>query len=81
LIGGDVATVTEHPINPTEPTTSSRADLDVTIRVCPAIDWRNIPPEAADDSDIVDRCYHQVVTTMQLALDELTAQRRLPVIG
>lgn len=53
----------------------------ITICICPPMEWDDLPSAAADDREVVDACYEEVVTTMQLALDGLAAARRFPVIG
>jgi 1-acyl-sn-glycerol-3-phosphate acyltransferase len=48
----------------------------VTVQLCDPIDWRGRhPPEAADDDDVVNACYQEVVTAMQSTLDDLAAER------
>ena len=54
----------------------------ITTELLPPIDWSTrYGPEAADDDDIVQACYDELVTTMQDALDRLAAERRFPIIG
>jgi len=53
----------------------------VTIQLCPPIDWRHLPSDAADDPTVIDQCYEEVVSTMQHTLNDLAARRRLPVLG
>lgn len=38
-------------------------------------------PEAADDDEIVQRCYTELTDTMQATLDRLATERRYPVLG
>lgn len=45
----------------------------VKIKLLPPIDLR-LPPEAADDPDVVARAYQQVIEVMQAGLDELVAR-------
>ncbi len=49
----------------------------ITVRVLPAIDLRDRLGSEPD----VDDCYELVTETMQKALDELSADRTLPVLG
>lgn len=53
----------------------------ITTRVLPAIDWSHLGPDAADDPAVVERCYDEVVATMQATLDELAARRPYPVLS
>lgn len=54
----------------------------VTVELLEPVDWSSrYGPEAADDSDVVRRCYDELTETMQAALDRLAAERHLPVIG
>lgn len=52
----------------------------VTARVCEPIDWRHLGPDAADDPEIVQRCYEEVLGRMQANLDELVDQLPHPVL-
>jgi 1-acyl-sn-glycerol-3-phosphate acyltransferase len=52
----------------------------VTVRVCEPIDWSAFGPEAADDPDIVRRCYEEILGRMQHNLDELVAELPHPVL-
>jgi 1-acyl-sn-glycerol-3-phosphate acyltransferase len=48
----------------------------VTVQLCPPIDWRDrYSPDAADNDDVVAACYDEVVTTMQRVLDDLATER------
>ena len=51
----------------------------VTSRVCEPIDWSDLGPEAADDPEIVARCYEEAYDRMQSNLDELVAAVPHPV--
>jgi len=42
----------------------------------PAISWPELPIAAADSPEIVDRCYREVETAMQAAMDRLSRDRR-----
>lgn len=52
----------------------------VHVRVLEPLDWSGYGPEAADDPDIVEACYRQVVDTMQHELDTLAADLPHPVV-
>lgn len=51
----------------------------VTARVGEPIDWSDLGPEAADDPEVVQECYDEVVGRMQADLDDLSAGRPHPV--
>jgi 1-acyl-sn-glycerol-3-phosphate acyltransferase len=51
----------------------------VTVQVCDPIDWSRYPPEAADDPDIVRRCYEEILGLMQGDLDQLVDELPHPV--
>jgi 1-acyl-sn-glycerol-3-phosphate acyltransferase len=54
----------------------------ITVELCEAIDWsKRFGPEAADDADIVHRCYDELTSAMQKVLDRLAGERRFPVLG
>ncbi len=53
----------------------------VTARVCEPIHWDDLGPEAAEDPDIVRRCYEEVLGRMQSNLDELVGQLPHPVVA
>jgi 1-acyl-sn-glycerol-3-phosphate acyltransferase len=50
--------------------------VDIRIRVLPALQWPELPAEAADDEGVVWRCREQVRETMQKALDDMERDRR-----
>jgi 1-acyl-sn-glycerol-3-phosphate acyltransferase len=52
----------------------------VTLRVLAPIHLGE-PPSAAKDPDRVERAYELVRQTMQVAVDDLSARRRFPVLG
>jgi 1-acyl-sn-glycerol-3-phosphate acyltransferase len=51
----------------------------VISRICEPLDWSHYGPEAADDPEIVHRCYQEMQTRMQDTLDELVEQLPHPV--
>jgi hypothetical protein len=53
----------------------------ITVEICQPPDWSQLTPEAADDPEVVDRCYEEVIGLMQSALTRLAAERPLPVIS
>ena len=54
----------------------------ITVELGEPIDWPSVyGPEAADDDEIVGRCYRELTETMQATLDRLAAERHYPVIG
>ena len=54
----------------------------ITTELCEPVDWASrYGPEAADDDEIVARCYDEITATMQSVLDRLAAERRFPVLG
>lgn len=52
----------------------------VTVEFLPARDWSTYGSDAANDDQIVARCYEEVTSTMQEALDRLRAERSHPVM-
>jgi 1-acyl-sn-glycerol-3-phosphate acyltransferase len=54
----------------------------ITTELLEPIDWSTRHgPDAADDDEIVRRCYEELTSAMQAALDRLAAERRFPVLG
>jgi 1-acyl-sn-glycerol-3-phosphate acyltransferase len=51
----------------------------VTARVCEPIDWSDLGPDAADDPEIVSRCYDETFALMQSGLDDLVEDLPHPV--
>lgn len=52
----------------------------VRVQVLPKIELGE-SPSAADDPEVVERCFEHVRSTMQRALDQLASKRRWPVLG
>lgn len=48
----------------------------VTISFLPPMRWPELGPEAAEDPEILERCYREVEAAMQAELDRLTKDRR-----
>jgi 1-acyl-sn-glycerol-3-phosphate acyltransferase len=53
----------------------------ITVQICPPLDWSQLGPEAADDPQLVDRCYEEITGVMQEALTRLAEERPLPVVS
>jgi len=53
----------------------------ITVEICPPFDWSAFGPEAADDPEVVDRCYGEVTARMQSALTRLAEEHPLPVVS
>ncbi|MGA3146870.1 MAG: lysophospholipid acyltransferase family protein [Acidimicrobiales bacterium] len=54
----------------------------ITVELCEPIDWsKQYGPDAAEDDEIVRRCYDELTSTMQSVLDRLARERRFPVLG
>ncbi|MCU0267103.1 MAG: acyltransferase family protein [Acidimicrobiales bacterium] len=51
----------------------------VTVQVCEPMAWPHLPPEAADDEQVVQHCYEEVLGRMQSNLDELVLELPHPV--
>jgi hypothetical protein len=51
----------------------------IWVELGPPIDWSAHGPDAADDPEIVDRCYEEITTTMQSTLDRLARDFPYPV--
>jgi 1-acyl-sn-glycerol-3-phosphate acyltransferase len=52
----------------------------ITMQVLPPMSWASLPPEAAEDAEIVDRCYDEIVVAMQGTLDGLAKENPYPVL-
>jgi 1-acyl-sn-glycerol-3-phosphate acyltransferase len=53
----------------------------VTVRLGEPVDWSHLPPEAADDPEVVQRCYDEFVDRMQTELDDLAGHLPHPVLA
>jgi len=51
----------------------------ITVQVCEPIDWSEHGPEAADDPEVLQRCYDEITSVMQTTLDELAAENPRPI--
>jgi len=52
----------------------------ITAQIGEPIDWSDCGPEAANDPEVVAKCYEQVAGTMQSTLDALTAEDPYPIL-
>lgn len=52
----------------------------VTVEFLPAIDWSGLGTGAAEDAETVERCFDEVVGTMQVALDRLRRENPHPLL-
>jgi len=52
----------------------------ITVQVCEPIDWSAHGPEAANNPEIVDRCYAEITEVMQRTLSALARENPWPVI-
>ncbi|HXX91191.1 MAG TPA: lysophospholipid acyltransferase family protein [Acidimicrobiales bacterium] len=52
----------------------------ITVQFLPALDWARFGPATADDARVVDRCYAEITSTMQAALDRLAHELPHPVV-
>jgi 1-acyl-sn-glycerol-3-phosphate acyltransferase len=52
----------------------------VSIEVQEPVSWPALGPADADDRDAVERCYHEVESLMQRALDRLSRHPALPLL-
>ncbi|MEO8601646.1 MAG: hypothetical protein ABI629_03615, partial [bacterium] len=53
----------------------------ITMRVLPPMDWSALPRRAADDPDVVRRCYAEITERMQATLTSLAVARPYPVLS
>jgi 1-acyl-sn-glycerol-3-phosphate acyltransferase len=52
----------------------------ITVEFLPPIDWSGLGPEAAEDDETVEKCFEEVVGTMQAGFDRLREQNPHPVL-
>lgn len=52
----------------------------IKVELGPPIDWSAHGPEAAENPEIVDRCYEEITTAMQGTLDRLARDLPYPVV-
>lgn len=53
----------------------------VTLQVCEPMEWDHLTPEDADDPVLVDRCYEEILTKMQSAMDDLAKEYPYPILS
>ncbi len=53
----------------------------VTVQIGKPMRWIGLGPEDAEDPEIMQRCYDQVLATMQRTMDELAAEHPYPVLS
>jgi 1-acyl-sn-glycerol-3-phosphate acyltransferase len=53
----------------------------ITMEIGTPMAWGHLGPDAADDPDVVRRCYDEITTTMQATLDRLVAEHPYPVLA
>ncbi|MFN7955179.1 MAG: lysophospholipid acyltransferase family protein [bacterium] len=51
----------------------------VTVQILKPIDWRKLGPKAATDPKIIERCYTEITTQMQAAMDALAKETPHPL--
>jgi 1-acyl-sn-glycerol-3-phosphate acyltransferase len=51
----------------------------ITVQVCEPLDWTRHGPDAANDPEVVDRCYAEITTVMQATLDALAREHPWPL--
>lgn len=53
----------------------------ITVQVCEPLDWSGYGPGAADDPNVVDRCYAEITDVMQRTLTGLARENPWPVLS
>jgi len=54
--------------------------VKITMQVGPALDWSRYGKGAADNPEIVDRCYEEITSAMQQTLDRLAEEHPHPLM-
>jgi 1-acyl-sn-glycerol-3-phosphate acyltransferase len=52
----------------------------VTVEFLPALDWSSLGEAAAEDAHVVERCFEEIVGTMQTALDRMRQENPHPLL-
>ncbi len=52
----------------------------ITVEFLPALDWADIGAEGAEDEAVVEHCYRDITSLMQLTLDRLRAEHPHPLL-
>jgi len=53
----------------------------VTLQVCEPMAWSHLGPQDAENPEVVDRCYAEITTRMQSALDDLAEEHPYPILS
>jgi 1-acyl-sn-glycerol-3-phosphate acyltransferase len=53
----------------------------VTLQVCERMEWDHLPPEDADNPEVLAQCYQEITMRMQGALDELAREHPYPILS
>jgi 1-acyl-sn-glycerol-3-phosphate acyltransferase len=51
----------------------------ITMEILEPMDWSHYGPEAADDPDVLERCYEEITGSMQATLTRLAKEHPYPV--
>jgi 1-acyl-sn-glycerol-3-phosphate acyltransferase len=52
----------------------------VTMQVCEPMAWSHLGPEDAENPEVLQQCYQEILAVMQHALDELAKEHPYPVV-
>jgi len=52
----------------------------VTLQVCEPMDWGHLGPEDAENPEVLDRCYEEILSVMQSTLDDLAKEFPYPIL-
>jgi len=53
----------------------------VTLQVCEPMDWSHLGPEDAENPEVLDRCYEEILSAMQSTLDDLAKEFPYPILS
>jgi 1-acyl-sn-glycerol-3-phosphate acyltransferase len=53
----------------------------INVHVCAPLDWSGYGPEAADEPEVVDRCYDEITLLMQEKLSHLAESNPYPLLA
>ena len=53
----------------------------VTMQVCEPMDWSHLGPEDAEDPEVLEQCYEQILSVMQSAMDDLAKEHPYPILS
>lgn len=67
------------PLGPSVVVAPPPLPAQITVEFLPALDWRSLGPEAADDPRVVKACYDETTSAMQATMDRLAAEHPHPV--